>query len=110
MDVYTNEQKRFFFGHSGPIVCFDVSKYLGLVASAQDTPTAEIRIWDYNTARVLVKVTEPVNKTKQLQFSQDGRFLASVDVTPKGREIIIIWFVQMVRKEEKLVIAARQTS
>lgn len=26
MDVETNEQKRFFFGHSAPICCFDVAQ------------------------------------------------------------------------------------
>jgi WD40 repeat protein len=107
MDIYTNQQKRFFFGHNAPICCFDVSKFGGLIASAQSGPNPEIRIWDYHTARILAKVTEPVNHTKQLHFSEDGRFLASVDVDSKGKEMIIIWYVSLVRKEEKLVIAAK---
>jgi len=36
--------------------------------------------------------------------------LASVDVNEKGKEMIIIWYVSLVRKEGKLVIAAKQTS
>ena len=34
MDTETNEQKRFFFGHSAPICCFDIN-YIGtMLASA----------------------------------------------------------------------------
>lgn len=34
MDTETSEQKRFFFGHSAPICCFDVAKQGNLIASA----------------------------------------------------------------------------
>ena len=34
MDTETNLQKRFFFGHSAPICCFDVSANGNLIASA----------------------------------------------------------------------------
>ena len=34
MDSDTNEQKRFFFGHSAPIVCFDINSTGNLIASA----------------------------------------------------------------------------
>jgi hypothetical protein len=34
MDVQTREQKRFFFGHSEPICCFDVAPNGHLIASA----------------------------------------------------------------------------
>lgn len=61
MDVETNQQskhqiqqqKRFFFGHSEPICCFDVAGHGNLVASAQDGQISVIRIWDYHTARCI---------------------------------------------------------
>ena len=53
MDVETNEQKRFFFGHSAPICCFDVAQNGGLIASAQEGKNSIIRIWDYHNARCL---------------------------------------------------------
>ena len=34
MDVETSQQKRFFFGHSAPICCFDVAQNGHLIASA----------------------------------------------------------------------------
>jgi len=34
MDVETNQQKRFYLGHSAPICCFDVAPHGGLIASA----------------------------------------------------------------------------
>jgi hypothetical protein len=34
MDLENNQQKRFFFGHSAPICCFDVNANGALIASA----------------------------------------------------------------------------
>jgi WD40 repeat protein len=34
MDVGSKEQKRFYFGHTAPICCFDVSPDGSMVASA----------------------------------------------------------------------------
>jgi hypothetical protein len=34
MDAETNEQKRFFFGHSAPISCFDINHQGTMLASA----------------------------------------------------------------------------
>lgn len=34
MDVDNNNQKRFFFGHSAPICCFDINANGALIASA----------------------------------------------------------------------------
>lgn len=34
MDLENNQQKRFFFGHSAPICCFDVNANGQLIASA----------------------------------------------------------------------------
>ena len=47
MDVDSGEQKRFFYGHSGPICCFDVSQNGSLIATAQAGKNSLIRIWDY---------------------------------------------------------------
>ena len=60
MDSETNEQKRFFFGHSAPICCFDISMQGNLIASAQDGNNSIIRIWDYFTARCITMMTMPV--------------------------------------------------
>lgn len=101
MDSETNQQKRFFFGHSAPICCFDVSQNGGLVASAQQGKDSTIRIWDYYTARCLQKLDIAVATVKCVSFSPDGRFLACVGkesevkryekevIYPK--EMIIVW-------------------
>jgi hypothetical protein len=34
MDVQTRAQKKFFFGHSEPICCFDVAPHGQIIASA----------------------------------------------------------------------------
>ena len=34
MDVDNNDQKRFYFGHSAPICCFDINANGALIASA----------------------------------------------------------------------------
>jgi len=47
MDVDKNEQKRFFFGHSAPICCFDINANGSLIASAQEGKNSIIRIWEY---------------------------------------------------------------
>ena len=53
MDTETNKQTRFFFGHSAPICCFDVSPSGRIIASAQEGDSSAIRIWDYFNARCL---------------------------------------------------------
>ena len=78
MDVETNEQRRFFFGHSAPICCFDINPDGSIIASAQEGKNSLIRIWDYETARCLSIVSVPVVSLVCLSFSHDGNFLASV--------------------------------
>lgn len=34
MDVETRQQKKFFFGHSAPICCFDIASHGNMIASA----------------------------------------------------------------------------
>ena len=53
IDTETNRQIRFFFGHTSPICCFDVSPNGGLIASAQEGESSIIRVWDYHNARCL---------------------------------------------------------
>ena len=71
MDADTSEQKRFFFGHSAPICCFDVSRQGNMLASAQEGKRkkddedgkgkpALIRLWDYATARCITMTIMPV--------------------------------------------------
>jgi hypothetical protein len=36
MDSESNEQKRFFFGHSAPVCCFDLNEQGTMLASAQE--------------------------------------------------------------------------
>lgn len=110
MDVETNEQKRFFFGHSAPICCFDVAQHGGMVASAQEGKNSIIRIWDYYTARCISMVTMPVTSLKCVAFSPDGRYLASVGKDVHNKEIIIIWDISKIHRGEKPEIAAKQTS
>lgn len=110
MDTETNEQKRFFFGHSAPICCFDLNESGTLVASAQEGKNSIIRIWDYLTARCITMVTMPVVSLKCLSFSHDGRYLASVGKDSHNKELIIIWDISKVQRGEKPEIVARQTS
>jgi hypothetical protein len=58
MDIETCEQKRFFFGHSSPVCCFDVAAHGRMLVSAEEGNPI-IRIWDYYTARCISMVTVP---------------------------------------------------
>jgi len=107
MDSETNEQKRFFFGHSAPICTFDLNTQGTMLASAQEGANSIIRIWDYATARCITMFTMPVVSLKCLSFSHDGRFLASVGKDNHNKELIIIWDLSRVTKGEKPEIIAR---
>ena len=114
MDVETNQQKRFFFGHSAPICCFDVSQSGALIASAQEGKNSIIRIWDYHNARCLQMLTMPVTNLQCVSFSPDGRFLACVGkegaAKRYGKEMIIVWDISRIHKGEKAEILAKQVS
>ena len=113
MDFETKQQKRFFFGHSAPICCFDVAPHGNLIASAQEGKNSIIRIWDYHSARCLqmlmMKVTT-LTTFQCLSFSPCGKFLASVGKDERNRERIVIWDISRVHKHEKPEIVASQTS
>ena len=96
MDVNTNQQKRFFFGHSAPIVCFDVNSDGTLLSSAQEGKNTIIRIWEYASGRCISMVTMPVNKIICLAFSYDHRYLASVGKDSHNREMIIVWDISKI--------------
>jgi WD40 repeat protein len=96
MDTENNQQKRFFFGHSAPVCCFDLSDDGNLVASAQEGKNSIIRLWDYNTARCITMVTMPVVSLKCLSFSYDGRYLASCGKDTHNKELITIWDISRV--------------
>lgn len=110
MDTENNQQKRFFFGHSAPICCFDISENGSLVASAQEGKNSIIRIWDYSTARCITMMTMPVVSLVKLSFSYDGRYLASVGKDTHNKELITIWDISRVQRGDKPEIVARQTS
>jgi WD40 repeat protein len=110
MDVETLQQKRFFFGHSSPISCFDIASHGALLASAQEGKNSIIRIWDYHTARCLSMLPMPVVTMKCLSFSPDGRFLASVGKDAHNKELIVVWDISRIHRNEKPEILARQTS
>jgi WD repeat-containing protein 90 len=110
MDVETNQQKRFFFGHSAPICCFDIANHGSMLASAQEGKNSIIRVWDYHTARCLSMLTMPVVTMKCVSFSPDGRFLASVGKDSHNKEMIIVWDISRIHRNEKPDILARQTS
>jgi len=110
MDSESNEQKRFFFGHSAPICCFDINEQGNMIASAQEGKNSIIRIWDYATARCITMMTMPVVSLKCLSFSHDGKYLASVGKDSHNKELIIIWDISRVHRGEKPEIIARQIS
>lgn len=91
MDVDNNEQKRFFFGHSAPICCFDINANGILLASAQEGKNSIVRIWEYTTGRCISMVTMPVVTLKCLAFSYDGKYLASVGKDAHNKELVIVW-------------------
>lgn len=110
MDAETLQQKKFFFGHSAPVSCFDIAPHGHLIASAQEGKNSIIRIWDYHTARCLSMLPMPVVTMKCLSFSPDGRFLASVGKDSHNKELIVVWDISKIHKNEKPEIYARQTS
>ena len=110
MNTETNEQTRFFFGHSAPVCCFDINQQGNLLASAQEGKNSIIRIWDYATARCITMVTMPVVSLKCLSFSHDGKYLASVGKDSHNKELIFIWDISRVQRGDKPDIVAKQTS
>lgn len=76
MDTENNNQKRFFFGHTAPITCFDINFNGSLLASAQEGSNSVIRIWDYNSAKSIAFSALPVQSVECLSFSHDGRYIA----------------------------------
>lgn len=96
MDSESNEQKRFFFGHSAPICCFDINFQGNLIASAQEGKNSIIRLWSYGNASCITMVTSPVVSMKCLSFSNDGRYLASVGKDAHQKELIIVWDISKV--------------
>ena len=91
MDLEDNSQKRFFFGHSAPICCFDVNANGALIASAQEGKNSIIRIWEYKTGICKTMITMRVNTIKCLSFSYDGKYLATVGKDDHNKELIKIW-------------------
>ena len=114
MDTETNQQTRFFFGHSAPICCFDVSHNGSLIASAQEGENSIIRVWDYHNARCLQMLTMPVKNLQCVSFSPNGQFLACVGKEGKdkrySKEMIIVWDISRIHTGEKAVILAKQVS
>lgn len=76
MDTENNNQKRFFFGHTAPISCFDINHNGSLLASAQEGNNSIIRLWDYSSAKSIAFSAMPVQSVECLSFSHDGRYLA----------------------------------
>jgi WD40 repeat protein len=107
MDIENNQQKKFFFGHSSAICCFDLNHNGTVLASAQEGKNSIIRVWEYETARCLSMMTMPVTSLKCLAFSHDGRFLASCGKDSHNKEMIIIWDLTKISKGEKPEIVAR---
>lgn len=107
MDVETKHQKRFFFGHSAPVCCFDIAAHGGMMASAQEGKNSLIRIWDYHTARCLSILTMPVQSLKCVSFSPDGRYLACVGKDSHNKEMVVVWDVSRIHRGEKPEIAAK---
>lgn len=109
-DVENDTQKRFFFGHSEPIVCFDASQDGKMLASAQQGKNSIIRIWDYQSAKCLSMVTMPVTSIKQVSFAPDGRSLTCVGKDSHNKELIVVWDIARIFKGEKPEVLAKQTS
>lgn len=110
MDSESNQQKRFYFGHSAPICCFDLNAQGTMLASAQEGANSIIRVWDYATARCITMMTMPVTSLKCLCFSHDGKYLAAVGKDSHNKELIIVWDISRISRGEKHEIVARQVS
>ena len=109
MDVDTNTQKRFFFGHSAPVCCFDLNANGALLASAQEGKHSIIRLWEYESGRCISMMTMPVTTLKCVAFSWDGKYLASVGKDAHNKEMLIVWDITRVG-QAKPEIVAKQTS
>ena len=119
MDLENNQQKRFFFGHSAPICCFDVNANGQLIASAQEGKNSIIRIWEYTTGRCISMMTMPVQSLKCLAFSYDGKYLACVGKSSQqilekthNKELIMVWDITRIGTPGggKAELVAKKTS
>ena len=79
-------EQRFFFGHSEPVVCFDVSKIGNMVASAQEGKRRKAKFQDQEAKR---RYEEELNRTIE---SKNYRRAQYDDDEGKGKPALIrLW-------------------
>jgi WD40 repeat protein len=66
-----------------------------------------IRIWDFETGRCLTIITTEVSSLKCLSFSPDGNLLTSTGKDYTNRELIVVWNISGILKDEKPSILAK---
>jgi WD40 repeat protein len=80
-DLQANSQK-FFIGHNEDIMCTAIHPHRPLAATGQLDPkgagTPYICIWDYNTCEEVTRITYHDRAVSSLQFTPDGKYLASI--------------------------------
>jgi len=91
-NVVTREQ-TFLRGHDNDITCLKISPSGRFIASGQKTHSgfvADIIIWDFEEKREVSRLSMHKVAVNSLDFSPDGRFLASVGGID-DKNTLIIW-------------------
>ena len=79
-NVQTGEEIRSFKGHPNPVMSLVFSHDGHVLASASGTygaPTGEVRLWEFESGRLLHTLTEPNLAIVTVAFSPDDKTLAS---------------------------------
>mmetsp|Transcript_46052 Transcript_46052/g.128074 ORF Transcript_46052/g.128074 Transcript_46052/m.128074 type:complete len:628 (-) Transcript_46052:499-2382(-) len=79
----------FFRGHDGPVTCLALSNSGRFVASGQHGENADAIVWDYESKRLLYRMSEHDHGIQCLAFSDDELLLCTVGVVDDNK--ILIW-------------------
>lgn len=88
-DLTDPHSQEFLRGHDDTISVIKISRSGNLIASGQKGLHADILVWDYQTRRLLYRFEEHDHMIQDVDFSDDGKILASLGGADDGN--LIVW-------------------
>ena len=88
-DVSDSHKQRFLKGHDEQVTCMAISHKGKLVASGQKGDNADVLVWNFDTGKLLYKLSEHDYEVTTLDFSHDDRLLISCGNQLDGK--LFIW-------------------
>ncbi|GMH95472.1 hypothetical protein TrST_g9575 [Triparma strigata] len=81
--------QHFLSGHTGPITCMCMSKSGRYFASGQNGEDSDVLVWDFESKKMLYRLSEHDHGVKCISFSDDELLLCTVGID--SDEKMIIW-------------------